>query len=132
VEIGAVAGSVKAAGYVVVTIDGRYYPAHRLIWVMLHGEWPNVIDHRNGVRSDNRRENIRAATPRLNAENKREALPNNQVGLLGVFQVSNRKGYRAQITSKGVNHYLGTFESAESAHAAYVSAKRRLHEGCTI
>jgi hypothetical protein len=39
---------------------------------------------------------------------------------------------RARIAINGHQINLGRFRTAEAAHAAYVDAKRRLHEGCTL
>lgn len=57
---GAMAGCRrKKDGYILVGVDNRLYLAHRLIWMMVYGEWPNVIDHKNGDPSDNRLVNLR-------------------------------------------------------------------------
>lgn len=134
IEIGQVAGSIKSRGYVYVDIDGRGYRVHRLIWVMLHGEWPaKLIDHRDGVKSNNREENIRPADHRLNNENKRKAMPSSSTGLLGAHKSTSRPAsFRATIRARGKQYYLGSFKTAAEAHAAYVCAKRRLHEGNTL
>ena len=121
-------------GYVQVNLR-PYGPlkGHRLAWMMAHGEWPaGQIDHINGVRDDNRIVNLRVVTNRINAQNKRKALPSNKLGVLGVtYRV--RRGYRATVTHYSKAHCVpGSFATAEAAHAAYVALKRQLHEGCTL
>lgn len=37
-----------------------------------------------------------------------------------------------KIFADGRTRVLGTFETPEAAHTAYVAAKRQLHEGCTL
>ena len=59
---GSVAGCVRHDGYVRIAIDGKRYLAHRLAWLYVHGELVPELDHANGVRSDNRLDNLRPAT----------------------------------------------------------------------
>lgn len=130
VTAGAVAGAANGAGYRTVRA-GRIYLEHRLAFVLMDGRWPAAhVDHINGDKSDNRWANLREASPRLNAENKRRATRANKVGALGVTKSGS--GFAASIGSRGHKHHLGVFATAEDAHAAYVDAKRRLHEGCTL
>jgi hypothetical protein len=64
------AGSINAAGYRMIAIQGKDYLAHRLVWFVEHdGKWPEaglVLDHISGDRDDNRIINLREAT---NGEN---------------------------------------------------------------
>src|SRR5262245_14923519 len=54
-RLGRDAGAGHAKGYRRVSVDGRDYLVHRVIWLWMTGEWPAAqIDHRNGVRDDNR------------------------------------------------------------------------------
>jgi len=67
---GGLAGYGYGTGYVSVKIDQIPYRAHRLIWKVAHGHDPRgVIDHINGVRDDNRLENLRDVMPVENARN---------------------------------------------------------------
>lgn len=120
------AGGVSAStGYIYIGLGNRKrYAAHRLAWLCTHGEWPDgEIDHINGVRSDNRIVNLRVVTPAANRQNMQKA--RGQVGLLGVRR--NGKRFSALIKLDYKSHYLGTFDTPEEAHQAYVTAKRALH-----
>jgi hypothetical protein len=129
-KIGVKAGTLRPDGYISIGVRKSHFLAHRLAWFYVHGVWPpELIDHVNGVRSDNRIANLRLADRRLNVENKRRESCNS-TGLLGVKP--NGNGFSARIGSRGVEHHLGTFRTPEEAHAAYVEAKRRLHKGCTL
>lgn len=127
---GTIAGTAQSAGY-------RYvsgYLSHRLIWLIVYGEWPAAdIDHINGMRDDNRLENLRSVSRQINSENQRSCHKRSKSGVLGVVP-SNRspRRWQAQIRAGGRNRSLGNYETLEEAHAAYVTAKRKLHAGGTL
>lgn len=124
-KAGDVAGGVNNEGYVNIEIKGRAYKAHRLAWLVVTGEWPRKhVDHINGRRDDNRFCNLREASRKENGQNRR-LNKNNNSGHIGVYQNPNGT-WRAQIKA-GTQIYLGQFDTAEEAAAAYVEAKRRLH-----
>ncbi len=122
------------SGYVRVMINQKSYSAHRVIWTYLYGYIPDgfVIDHRNGIRNDNRLKNLRCVTPAENQQNQRRPQHGNSTGFLGVWFEEARDRYRAKIKVAGKVKYLGIFHTAEEAHQAYLLAKRELHAGCTI
>jgi ribosomal protein L40E len=55
----------KVDGYVTVQKNGRVYKEHRLVWMETHGEIPPTyqVHHINGIRSDNRLENLECLSP---------------------------------------------------------------------
>lgn len=68
-EAGAVNNDTK---YRTVGIKGRKnYPIHRIIWLWMTGEWPDTIDHENGIRDDNRWCNLRNVTAKQNSQNRK-------------------------------------------------------------
>ena len=128
---GAIAGCPVWTGYTKICVDKTNYLAHRLAWFYVYGDFPSEeIDHINGVRTDNFIKNLRHVSSRVNKENKRFAQSNSKSGALGASPF--RGGFRARIFVNGREKHLGTFNTAEAAHAAYLVAKRALHEGCTI
>ena len=126
------AGTVnKIIGYAIVCVDGKQRYAHRLAWLYVYGQWPDgSIDHINGIRTDNRIENLRDVSHKTNMQNIRSANSRNSSGFLGVMPSLSK--WQAQINIDGKQTYLGRFDTPELAHEAYVSAKRKNHAGCTI
>lgn len=131
---GKVAGNVSPDGYWRIGLGGRpskLFLAHRLAWLYMTGEWPRLdIDHINGDKTDNRWSNLRDVTRSVNLQNQRRARSDSTSGLLGAHK--NGRGWSARIYVDGVKRHLGTFATAAEAHAHYLEAKRRVHEGCTI
>lgn len=129
---GAVAGHLMPLhGYIRINLYRVPYAAHRLAWLYMSDlPLPEVLDHINGQKDDNRWCNLRAADDSLNAQNVRKARKNSKTGVLGV--TSNGRGYRAVVRLAGKNHYSTTFRTVDEASDAYLDMKRKLHEGCTI
>jgi hypothetical protein len=105
-------------GYQRITVDGLAYPAARLAFLWMTGQWPRwEMDHKNRIRSDDRWCNIREATPSQNQAN-RVVFPNNALGLKGVCYEANRGKYKAYITIGGRTLNLGRYATLEEARAA--------------
>lgn len=124
--VGSVAGCIHKDGYVYIAIRGRLYVAHRLAYLIATGEWPAAeIDHRNGIRSDNRWKNIRPASISQNRSNTLGQ--STRTGPYpGVYCRTTRSGVRyiAQIKHRKKVIYLGSFLDAKSARNARVSAEK--------
>lgn len=116
-------------GTIRIKLDRKSLLAHRVAWKMQTGvEPPAEIDHKDGDGTNMRWNNLRAATRPQNTKNRR-LNRNNPHGLKGVTQDKRRKKPRfaAQIIADGCRHHLGTFDTKEEAHAAYIAAAKRLH-----
>jgi hypothetical protein len=128
IKAGTPTGCKGVYGYLLVRLPQGLYPAHRLIWFLVTGEWPPsgmVIDHINGVRHDNRWANLRLATEGQNRINS----PASRRGSTGYRGVTRCRGkFRAQIK---INGKLKTFPqraTAEEAYSDYCEAAR-VHHG---
>ena len=123
VKNGAEAGALAVSGYIQISYKNKLYYAHRLAFLFMEGSMPeNLVDHINGVRSDNRWVNLRHCSE---LENPQNMLTGRKGRLPGVTWQAGK--FVAQIKADGKNHYLGRFWTEEEAHEAYVEAKRRLH-----
>lgn len=134
VKVGDEIGSARdAAEYRAVIVDGTRILAHRVAWAMHYGSWPvGEVDHRNGVRSDNRIDNLRDVTQSVNQQNLRKAKSHNSTGYLGVSFHKASLRYHARIRVGGKVHSLRYHATPELAYAAYLKAKREIHEGNTL
>ena len=127
IVVGKVAGRLDRHGHRYITIDGERFIAHRLAWFHVYGEWPSdQIDHINGNPDDNRLCNLRDSSQAENTCNRGKS-SNNTSGYKGVTWHKKAKKWLAQIGANGQHYYLGLFDTAEEAHAAYCEAAVRLH-----
>lgn len=114
-----------AYGYKAGSIFNRRYLAHRVIWALTHGEWPDEIDHINGDRADNRLANLRSANRQENMRNMRLGT-RNKSGSLGVSWDASRNKWRATITDGGKHITIGRFDDKMAA----VDARKRSEAEC--
>lgn len=115
-------------GYVTVSIFGRQIRAHRLIYFMVVGVWPDCqIDHINGIKSDNRWSNLRPASRRENQRNTRKPR-NNTSGFKGVvFDKANKKWYFQLRMDDGSRFTKTGFKTREDAAAACRVKREEIH-----
>lgn len=111
-----------AGGHVRGWINEKCYLAHRVIWAIVHGEWPNgEIDHIDHVRGNNRIDNLRVVAPGENARNN-TLRRDNTSGISGVFCRDGK--WQASIRVRGRKQHLGTFTDLGKAIAARKAAER--------
>lgn len=124
-KIGGVAGTTNKAGYIQITIAGNRLYAHRLAWLCVYGEWPEVIDHINGDCADNRIANLRNCTQGQNMTNARRR-SNNTSGCKGIHYRADKKVWSARITAGGEQHNIGCFPTREAAREALIAAAQKI------
>jgi hypothetical protein len=133
---GKVAGGVSGLGHVSISIDGKQHWAHRLAFLWMTGGWPRgEVDHKNCVKTDNRWDNLRDVDGKVNRQNIRTSARSKSADLpLGVYRHARlrKTPYSASVANNGRTVFLGYHATAEAAHEAYLEAKRRLHQGCTL
>lgn len=114
--------TLSGNGYLHGALHDRKVCAHRIVFALHHGRWPEyTIDHINGDRMDNRPINLRDV---VHAENMRNQPISkaSSTGVIGVSLDSSRKKFEAYITVSGRKKYLGRFDSVSDAFAARSSA----------
>lgn len=122
-RIGEIVGTVQH-GYRKTTIDREQIKIHRVAWFMTHGIWPKgQIDHIDGDKLNNRISNLRDVSASVNMQNRYLISKRNSHLPMGVGPTENGR-FSANIR-------IGVFDTIEEASAAFMKAKRLLHEGCT-
>jgi hypothetical protein len=126
--IGKPAGYHRPNGKIIINIKFRYYLAHRLIWLIMTGEWPTTgIDHRDHDGSNNRWNNLRLATQSQNIANAVRSRRNTS-GFKGVHFFKKTGRYQAYVGSvRNKRENLGYFDTAEEAFAAYCKRAKELY-----
>jgi hypothetical protein len=112
-DVGTVAGGQTDGRYWKVGIKNRKYLAHRIIFKMLRGVEPTIVDHRDGNGLNNRIRNLRAADKRINTLN-RGVYTSNKTGVRNVRFDKRLGKYIARFARK----HLGCFDKIEDAALA--------------
>lgn len=116
---GSLAGKIHRHGYRTVMLDKMALQAHAIVWLVATGDWPERIDHINGVRDDNRFANLRESDAAANARNRTNWQHRK---LLGAYRRPNGT-FEAAITADGQVFHLGVFGTEQEAHQQYVIAR---------
>ncbi len=102
--------SYNGHGYLYGEILGKRYRAHRLAFALYYGKWPGpIVDHIDGVRDNNRIENLRSVTDLESCRNRGRA-KNNTSGILGVGWNKHHKKWRVQLMANGKQMFFGYFD----------------------
>lgn len=112
--------SVNANGYLAGFRNGKTVILHRVIMNCESGE---IVDHINGDKLDNRKQNLRIVTNQENCMN-RKIVSNNTSGTTGVYWNKTAKKWQAQIVLKQKFIYLGCFDNKEDAIKARKEAEK--------
>lgn len=112
------AGSTNKSGYTCLSISFRGHKkrmlAHRLAFIYMEGEAPEQVDHINGLRGDNRWENLRAVDNFINSRNQKLRNTNTS-GHNGVYWCKRRSLWYVRIGLRGKNLHGGYFENKQDA-----------------
>jgi hypothetical protein len=129
VRAGDIAGTTQSQGYRSVYMDNRQHLAHRVIWLIVHGEWPpHQIDHINGDRLDNRLCNLRAVRQHENMLN-RGAQSNSKTGVKGVSWDKREQRFVVRLKVAGKYRSFGQYRTLEEAVSACARVTAEYHGG---
>ena len=133
------AGYIGDEGYWLIGIDEKYYKAHRIIWIIMKGKISSdeEIDHKNGIRHDNRWLNLRKCSRPQSRQNLK-TYKSNTSGYPGIYicKDGRNKPYRPYISVDGKKIFkdekgiLKSCETLEEAIRRRDEAKAFYHTFC--
>ena len=116
-------GTLHHEGYFRIKILSTNMSCHRTAWFLYYGHWPKgFLDHINGVKTDNRVENLRLATNKENLRNQKSRKGSSKYK--GVSWQKGNQKWRSCITVNERKEHLGYYASEEAAAYAYDKAAR--------
>lgn len=124
------AWTTNKQGYLYAGNYGRVILLHRYIY--FNGDYDKalksdyLIDHINGIRTDNRRCNIRLSDRTQNAWNRKDKCTS-KTGMNGVRYLKDLNKYRVTIKANGVTYKLGDFDSFEEAKIARIEGEEKYY-----
>ena len=124
--VGDKSGTVNKQGYVQIKIFNKRYYAHRLIFFMFNGYFPQEIDHIDGNKSNNCIENLRSVTREQNIQNTK-LRKDNTSGIKGVCWDKRSNKWKVQIAVNKKNHFLGHFDSIDLAKKTVDQFRKKHH-----
>lgn len=124
-NVGDCAGTISGS-YKKIQVFGKTYQAHRLIFLMIHGYLPKIIDHIDNNKWNNKIENLREATNSQNMCNVK--IPSsNTSGVKGVCWNKNKNAWQVQLRLHGKLNYLGLYKDKELAELVIFEARNKFH-----
>lgn len=125
-SIGQEAGYKTPDGYRKIGYNYKWYGTHRLIFLMFNGFLPKLLDHKNGIRDDNRIENLRPATYSQNNSNCRMR-DSNTSGVKNVVWDKDRNKWRVQASIQGKMRNFGRYDDIELAELVAIEVRNKYH-----
>lgn len=132
VKISDIAGRKNKDGYNQIGINGKQYRANRLAVFYVEGYMPeNWVDHKDGIISNDRYNNLREVSPTCNARNRTKLNKNNKSGVPGVNLFKRTGRWQSKITVNSKNVHLGYFKKfTDAVKARWDAEKKYKYKSC--
>lgn len=116
----------KSMGYIRIKTPFGEAQAHRVAWFLHYGSWPkDQIDHINGIRDDNRINNLRDVNNRENQLNRKKSTGKSKHLPVGIYEIERKgrsgKWYAARVECCGKTY--STYRRSLSDASAYRQEK---------
>lgn len=125
-RLGLKAGNQRADGRTDIYLFNRLVRSHRIIYMMFHGEMPEIIDHIDGNPTNNKIENLRKSTHSQNMHNTKLA-KTNKSGAKNVHWYKKYNSWQVQIRVNSVRKNIGYFKDFELAELVATEARNKFH-----
>jgi HNH endonuclease len=113
--------TVNNKGYKYASINRNKYLAHRVVWKMINGSEPLIVDHINHDQTDNRIDNLRSVDQFVNTRNCKPS-KNNTSGVNGVYWSAQHGKWAASINFNYRKKHIGLYSSLDEAALARKAA----------
>lgn len=108
--------------YRYVRIWDTVYPAHRIIWLYMTGEYPDIIDHINGHKADNQWINLHNTT--IVEHTIKHGKQVSKCDYPGIYQ--SKQGWEAFIKKDYQTIHIGTFDCLHEARQQQLTHPREV------
>ena len=125
-DVGDRAGVVTARGYLYISLLNTSYRGGRLACLYMTGSFPEVVDHINNIKDDDRWCNLRTCTQALNNINA-SLRKNNTSGIKGVSWNTRSGKWVVQLQMNKKKLHFGYYEELELAELVVQEAREKLH-----
>lgn len=122
VKVGNLAGTICDNLYKQVSLGGKFYYTHRLIFAMFYGYFPKSIDHIDRNPQNNKIENLREATQSQNNYNA-SIRKDNTSGFKNVYWDKRRNQWVVMIKVNKKNKHIGYYDSFQEAKESAIKAR---------
>jgi hypothetical protein len=124
---GNIAGSIKHDGYRRIGLDKKVYLAHRLIYMMFYGYMPEIVDHIDGNKLNNKIDNLRGATKSQNCQNQKIPIGNTS-GYKNVRWSKTKQRWCVNLRALNKDIHIGYFKDIELADLVAQEARDKYHK----
>ena len=121
-----VCSETKGQRYLRILVDGKAKPLHRIIFMLLNGYIPKIIDHIDGNKLNNKIENLREVTQQQNCLNRKHH-KNSKSPYKNVIWNNSAKKWAVTMQVNGKRKYFGVFEDIELAELIAIEARNKYH-----
>lgn len=118
------AGTLGSHGYVQIRLMGKFYLAHRLIYLLINGQIPEQIDHIDGDKTNNKIENLRSSTQ---SQNRMNSVGFSKSGVKGVSWDKRLCKWAVQVKVNKKRIYHCLFDDLEFAELVSIEARNKYH-----
>jgi len=121
------AGTLDTNGYKRFKYDDRMYLVHRVVFEIMYGWIPDLVDHIDGNPSNNLHTNLRAATSSENQVNQPKSIKNTS-GAKNVYWVEEHQKWRVRVQIQGQRFDFGYYDDFEDAALVAETARKQIHK----